>query len=158
MHASTCPVLVQFQSTLPLRGATTTITFHPATSSNFNPRSPCGERLIMANRSLGTPQFQSTLPLRGATNCAVYPDGGLVISIHAPLAGSDAGGLARRWRKADFNPRSPCGERPLSCACGTAAERFQSTLPLRGATYTRGANSGLPEFQSTLPLRGATAK
>ena len=34
------------------------------------------------------------------------------ISIHAPLAGSDLqSGLTPR-KSADFNPRSPCGERP----------------------------------------------
>ena len=57
---------LQFQSTLPLRGAT-------------------------ANASTPTAvvKFQSTLPLRGATRAALTSDDSDVISIHTPLAGSD---------------------------------------------------------------------
>ena len=34
-----------------------------------------------------------------------------------------------------FNPRSPCGERPMiSARYGVTLLRFQSTLPVRGAT------------------------
>ena len=33
----------------------------------FNPRSPCGERLIRRIQSADEIQFQSTLPVRGAT-------------------------------------------------------------------------------------------
>ena len=78
-----------FQSTLPLRGATSTTARAPVKSSNFNPHSPCGERRIHPSLrqqklciSIHTPlagsdrlhppclagrEFQSTLPLRGAT-------------------------------------------------------------------------------------------
>ena len=34
--------------------------------------------------------------------------------------------------------------------------RFQSTLPVRGATYRYLTHQDNPEFQSTLPVRGAT--
>ena len=34
------------------------------------------------------------------------------ISIHAPLAGSDRGHSASEFIQLNFNPRSPCGERP----------------------------------------------
>ena len=56
---------------------------------NFNPRSPCGERLERVFYVISLPRFQSTLPVRGATlpatsNCRWVPH---------------------------FNPRSPCGER-----------------------------------------------
>ena len=102
----------QFQSTLPMRGATTG--YRPANIwlSYFNPRSPCGERPFCfqiikypflfqstlpmrgATQSnaikISPPSFQSTLPMRGATCCPVrrsyiFPR----ISIHAPHAGSD---------------------------------------------------------------------
>ena len=101
-----------FQSTLPLRGATSSwngvnytddISIHaPLTGSdflrlstgfllfNFNPRSPYGERLGTRPIIPSTCQFQSTLPLRGATS---------------------------KFRK-----------------CDHATALFQSTLPLRGAT------------------------
>ena len=37
-------------------------------------------------------------------------------------------------RSADFNPRTPCGVRPLRESAQTAGEKFQSTHPMRGAT------------------------
>ena len=56
---------------------------------HFNPRSPYGERLLSLLGMIYPLTFQSTLPLRGAT-CPVFlapfPDW---ISIHAPLTGSD---------------------------------------------------------------------
>ena len=59
-----------------------------------------------------------------------------MISIHTPLAGSDA---AFRMRLA-------------------SSTVFQSTLPLRGATPTKYGHYYVVAFQSTLPLRGATAE
>ena len=84
-------------------------------SKNFNPHSPCGERLAYtyATPSLIWTLFQSTLPLRGATRIP-------------RLSGQMIG---------DFNPHSPCGERRhwrrFQFVRGLL---FQSTLPLRGAT------------------------
>ena len=34
---------------------------------------------------------------------------------------------------------------------------FQSTLPVKGATYWRSSKSAVCKFQSTLPVKGATA-
>ena len=56
-----------FQSTLPLRGATNCLLY---------------DRIQIF-------EFQSTLPLRGATSCEKSSRVSAVISIHAPLAGSD---------------------------------------------------------------------
>ena len=56
-----------------------------------------------------------------------------------------------------FNPRSPHGERlPVSCRF-FQGQKFQSTLPARGATilYSTATNT-FSRFQSTLPARGAT--
>ena len=58
----------------------------------------------------------------------------LYISIHAPRAGSDYTGWGLRHRPVDFNPRSPCGERRGQRRKGAGHEKFQSTLPVRGAT------------------------
>ena len=78
-----------------------------------------------------------------------------------------------------FNPRSPHGERPALTAAVSSGEKFQSTLPARGATLRAdGSKSGYTHFnprsphgerqvilivwacaslfQSTLPARGAT--
>ena len=80
-------------------------------------------------------QFQSTLPARGAT----------------PPADSHTAGAA------DFNPRSPHGERPDDLRVTVAPQKFQSTLPARGATDAKVRKGQTPlVFQSTLPARGAT--
>ena len=78
------------------------------------------------------------------------------ISIHAPLTGSDSGARVAFVRHADFNPRSPYGERLDTNGYSKINVQFQSTLPLRGATICRTAAMLSSEFQSTLPLRGAT--
>ena len=59
-------------------------------------------------------QFQSTPPMRGATR---YQSSNLLlrhISIHAPHAGSDLPICGMRMIPLNFNPRPPCGERPLA--------------------------------------------
>ena len=126
---------LEFQSTLPVRGATEyvgemdgekDISIHaPRAGSdnvrnvhsahflqNFNPRSPCGERLFLL------------CPFSGL----------LIISIHAPRAGSDAGIVDNVSFK----------------------RSFQSTLPVRGATPVCRYYIAVKLFQSTLPVRGAT--
>ena len=58
---------------------------------NFNPRSPCGERHLFQKGFGFLFRFQSTLPMRGATVSYVGMQKALMISIHAPHAGSDCG-------------------------------------------------------------------
>ena len=123
----------KFQSTLPMRGATNgrrpltvpqAISIHAPhagsdrlgrlsgrCSRNFNPRSPCGERHVeYATRVIGY-LFQSTLPMRGATKYTPSLRHLLLISIHAPHAGSDLVNPGGLTQARNFNPRSPCGER-----------------------------------------------
>ena len=78
-----------FQSTLPARGATSVRLSIIQASSNFNPRSPHGERPATDAATLGALLFQSTLPARGATTRSIEADGKREISIHAPRTGSD---------------------------------------------------------------------
>ena len=123
----------KFQSTLPLRGATHVCLtscevgtdFNPRSPygerpsivicftslKNFNPRSPYGERLRMCTHPWGGSRFQSTLPLRGATRWRSLHVNHKIISIHAPLTGSDFVAAIGNYGYADFNPRSPYGER-----------------------------------------------
>ena len=123
---------VEFQSTLPARGATSTAVrcLH---ISGFQSTLPArGATITTAGRA--TPViFQSTLPARGATN---PPDEGPVaraISIHAPRTGSDG----RR-------------ERPK-----TATKRFQSTLPARGATTDGDAQAPPRKISIHAPRTGS---
>ncbi len=65
----------------------------PLSCEDFNPRSPCGERPVSdIDPELGI-EFQSTLPMRGATLHEPHAVGAVRISIHAPHAGSDLGSL-----------------------------------------------------------------
>ena len=78
--------------------------------------------------------FQPTLPARGATGRFVAAIYEFVISTHAPRTGSDTNAAASANAAADFNPRSPHGERRISFAGSPQRHLFQPTLPARGAT------------------------
>ena len=59
---------------------------------SFNPRAPCGARRRFAQDTVQKRLFQSTRPVRGAT-CRVYEqDSCYQVSIHAPRAGRDQAG------------------------------------------------------------------
>ena len=96
----------------PLAGSDKRINEKDESLPHFNPRSPCGERLLkQVSNSLTESEFQSTLPLRGATRIPGPWHKLHSISIHAPLAGSDLVRNLCAAKSSDFNPRSPCGER-----------------------------------------------
>ena len=59
------------------------------TTTNFNPRTPCGVRLWVLVANSGPRGFQSTHPVRGATMKFCIVNNGVIISIHAPRAGCD---------------------------------------------------------------------
>ena len=112
-----------FQSTRPLRGATPAadvapvrhgISIHaplagrdrrsqrqPQTLLHFNPRAPCGARLVAVGPLLA----------------------GYFISIHAPLAGRDSDITRLPGGGSDFNPRAPCGAR-LEVICAERGLRY----------------------------------
>ena len=126
----------KFQSTLPMRGATASSIGLYRSTFNFNPRSPCGERHCLFRDSIYDQLFQSTLPMRGATKMRYRVRYRNLISIHAPHAGSDVVSAVYISLMRDFNPRSPCGERPGVRSAIFSFKEFQSTLPMRGATDT----------------------
>ena len=148
---------------------------------NFNPHSPCGERPATCVISGSVSLFQSTLPLRGATRQTIDDASTDRISIHTPLAGSDRANDAIHAHDRDFNPHSPCGERPAPklihsrsnyfnphSPCGERLAlqfAFRGDLGISIHTPLAGSDSGrisvsmeTPKFQSTLPLRGATQR
>ena len=169
--------LIKFQSTLPLRGAThyhykgplwPGISIHaPLTGSdslsatcclrwtNFNPRSPYGERQLAGAKCFGLinfnprspygerpraalarvsgARFQSTLPLRGATATGLHCATEKAISIHAPLTGSDGPGARASSPLPNFNPRSPYGERHGLQALGLQPCAISIHAPLTGS-------------------------
>ena len=184
-----------------MRGATPPQGARLENSSNFNPRAPCGARpgrIIMTPEinafqstrpmrgatlanSKGIPLdiFQSTRPMRGATEGFYQSQASFRISIHAPHAGRDLVSTFIGFILHNFNPRAPCGARPLLLRPFIGLLLFQSTRPMRGATWRYPMRGGgthhfnprapcgarlsaqiialtWPRFQSTRPMRGAT--
>ena len=142
---------VSFQSTRPLRGATGQDRTGVGGGLYFNPRAPCGARPLSLRFALLHPDFQSTRPLRGATSLSALCPPPPGISIHAPLAGRDAGlyqegaggaisihaPLAGRDRckhnlphaPLDFNPRAPCGARRTAWTTSRPCANFNPRAP-----------------------------
>ena len=124
-----------FQSTHPVWGATSNLPGSAKCPQNFNPRTPCGVRRNTAHLAGVSRQFQSTHPVWGATpsiaplfqatlisipaprvgcdDSSIWVTEHEVISIHAPRVGCDFTDSGQLGRQADFNPRTPCGVRPV---------------------------------------------
>ena len=104
---------LQFQPTLPMRGATYNRGFRQWYSDRFNPRSPCGERLSSCFVCLVTQSFNPRSP------CGER--------LH----------ILHKLRKIStrFQPTLPMrGATAQSTDVYLSNEMFQPTLPMRGAT------------------------
>ncbi len=107
----TKPATSQFQSTLPVWGATKRFFCRGIQSNNFNPRSPYGERPLVSCPVSKKLYFNPRSPY--GERLAIF-SGHLIrhfISIHAPRMGSDPNALPTFRARLNFNPRSPYGER-----------------------------------------------
>ena len=124
---------------------------------NFNPRTPYGMRRAVRSAIQQTSIFQSTHPLRDATIPGLADNLSSVISIHAPLTGCDSAMPGFLAYDHNFNPRTPYGMRPDALQPIITRRVFQSTHPLRDATFTSDPIPYSAAFQSTHPLRDATA-
>ena len=61
------------------------------------------------------------------------------ISTHVPRAGDDGQYFTNEYRNPNFNPRPPCGRRPLSPEDDTIGDSaFQPTSPVRETTKSNG--------------------
>ena len=151
-----------FQSTRPLRGATIlsadpapaeSISIHAPLAGrdpharsylyrhrHFNPRAPCGARLERVLRIARSLPISIHAPLAGRDDpAAVLRYKALKISIHAPLAGRDVNGSGTFSSSSDFNPRAPCGARPLLVPDGHLAPSGISIhAPLAGRDQAHG--------------------
>ena len=151
--------------------------------ADFNPRSPCGERpsfcllrRLRSSISIHAPRVGSDsvalFMSYSVTNISIHAprvgsDKGytsvlarILISIHAPRVGSDRCLLMRIPTTQNFNPRSPCGERPRSVEFRTSRYHdFNPRSPCGERPFHfHGFLSGDGLFQSTLPVWGATEK
>ncbi len=82
-------------------------------SLNFNPRAPCGARLLIV------PQIRSPVYFNPRAPCGARPRS----RVHIPP-------------QSYFNPRAPCGARPDTWRSSTPRRKFQSMRPVRGATVS----------------------
>ena len=80
----------------------------------FNPRTPCGVRLLEEAKLFLNILFQSTHSLRSATTLQSLLFCRINVSIHALLAECDDRDPGGGCGEGSFNPRTPCGVRPLS--------------------------------------------
>ena len=123
-----------FQSTRPVRGATTEAPSEQPRRvvSIHAPRA--GRDVVRVPLRASAPKFQSTRPRRGATtrNAPAYTI--VNVSIHAPRTGRDTRCHDKLKCLESFNPRAPCGARRSSAKNPGAFWAFQSTRPVRGAT------------------------
>ena len=102
--------------------------------------------------------FQSTLPVWGATSHLVCNCTILGISIHAPRVGSDPASVTCWYPAENFNPRSPCGERHSSAFHVILSANFNPRSPCGERRGKVGFPKFKSKFQSTLPVWGATGK
>ena len=170
-----------FQSTRPIRGATSPPWLCSQYADHFNPRAPYGARRPTTTREIPrTSGFQSTRPIRGATSVVLITDSVSLISIHAPHTGRDSIKATARELDISISIHAPHTGRDVRKSLIVAKPCiFQSTRPIRGATLicptprryhhisihaphtgrdqaTEIASVRAILFQSTRPIRGAT--
>ena len=108
--------------------------------------------------STGTTGFLSTLSLRRATLVVTAFPGSADISIHALLAESDLNRPPPLTSRANFYPRSPCGER-RGVLYGCYGLRISiHALLAESDCFVRTMNALSGLFLSTLSLRRATGR
>ncbi len=126
----------EFQSTRPVWGATAGTAARSVKKNNFNPRAPCGARPWAAFVASSRVMISIHAPRVGRDYLVLDEvDLGTVISIHAPRVGRDGYEQPTLANKLNFNPRAPCGARPMFRQAQQMAQGFQSTRPVWGATF-----------------------
>ena len=131
------PEYIQFQPTLPARGATSSASYRLTVHviSTHAPRTGSdaeGERLSFAEQQIST---------------------------HAPRTGSDVHDSCGRCSSRHFNPRSPHGERQFGRKPDCRFRHISTHAPRTGSDKIRAWNARHEQkFQPTLPARGATGR
>ena len=170
-----------FLSTLSLRRATSWRFPLMTLQTNFYPRSPCGERLLLCHFlrfdrhiSIHALLAESDPRQYARRNAHMYfyprspcgerrvgprPCGpARIISIHALLAESDGASRASSQSRRHFYPRSPCGERRQSGALPQPPPHISiHALLAESDRHWQMGHSLTRQFLSTLSLRRATS-
>ena len=99
------------QSTHPLRGATVALALIGALLKTFNPRTPCGVRLLHRKHKDNLKTFNPRTPCGVRRSKKVLSFTGLILQSTHPLRGATATDFFYEQLKTAFNPRTPCGVR-----------------------------------------------
>ncbi len=161
----------EFQSTLPVRGATMLIRRNLKSSGYFNPRSPYGERLHtnqvgvctdyfnprspygerprIFTQTLDKKLFQSTLPVRGATTNPGIRERRQANFNTLPVRGATLVESHNGEVSRNFNPRSPYGERQAHGHRQSRGETISIHAPRTGSDKT---NKSQPMEHSSISI------
>ena len=164
-RAITTPITghYMFQSTRPMRGATSAIplcyfvndvSIHAPHAGRdlqemadghhfqcFNPRAPCGARPTRSGAITSTLRFNPRAPCGARRMQIVYPPRGAMFQSTRPMRGATpTPGTERAWRTVSIH--APHAGRDLSIVPRITGFRFQSTRPMRGATDDAGGAAG----------------
>ena len=124
---------------------------------NFNPRTPCGVRLCFDRLSRWLKDFNPRTPCgvrQALFRFGIKPD---TISIHAPLAGCDVHTIAPCFHLVYISIHAPlagCDHYWLWYLISQLY--FNPRTPCGVRLHATVSSLSSPEFQSTHPLRGAT--
>ena len=122
-----------FQSTLPLRGATPSNAVNNA-SSDFNPHSPCGERLRNPSGDRSAQRdFNPHSPCGERHSVRRARPLHAVISIHTPLAGSDVFGGIVLCEHAHISIHTPLAGSDRQPADHAVGRHISIHTPLAGS-------------------------
>ena len=149
--------------------------------SYFNPRPPCGGRLLNSFSPSTYSLFQSTSPVWRTTgqffnqvssqtisihvprveddvNLFDFSVQRIKISIHVPRVEDDRRGFDWRGRRREFQSTSPVWRTTELRIHVIGKAGFQSTSPVWRTTFAPGGWSVVGEFQSTSPVWRTTVK
>ena len=146
----------RFQSTLPVRGATT-LDEQAQILVEFQSTLPVRGATCLYTSTTRSGRFQSTLPVRGATGPPQIPPAPPPISIHAPREGSDKGAVTMTHEELLISIHAPREGSDLEYLPPGRAASISIHAPREGSdSVNSGGPGGCGGFQSTLPVRGAT--
>ena len=145
-----------FQSTLPVRGATSAENTR-VSQEQISIHAPRAGSDIFSISTQERSSISIHAPRAGSDRVSAESSRVATISIHAPRAGSDDNGNNKTTPSSDFNPRSPCGERHHHIPDAYYDRRFQSTLPVRGATCMSASHSVRERISIHAPRAGSDA-
>ena len=163
-----------------MRGATRSYSTTKRICCHFNPRTPCGVRRDLYNQKwdkliisihaphagcddIYLPQIRRQRDFNPRTPCGVrrgntcFCSPMLDFNPRTPCGVRRVIFVTKLKSVGNFNPRTPCGVRRLHLSMSWIAAKFQSTHPMRGATFFAAIFTlNWIGFQSTHPMRGAT--